>query len=333
VNTTAIQKTRSAACRLSRAEFLMGVAAVAVAPFASSLSASAAVEFGLTEIANGIFVHQGQHGLQSEVNKGDIANASFVVGRDAVAVIDTSGSAKMGADLLAGIRAVTDKPIRYVINTHMHPDHVLGNKPFQSEATTFVAHHKMGRSLAARAQSYMGSNQRMIGAAAFEGTEIVLPNVSVADRMELDLGGRILVCEAHPTAHTDNDLTVTDTATGTLFLGDLLFSEHIPTIDGSIKGWLALMPALASTSLASTARFARVVPGHGPPSMTWPDAAAPMTAYLEILVSDVRRLIKNGATLNDAIAVAGASEKARWLLFDAYHARNVTTAFAELEWE
>jgi quinoprotein relay system zinc metallohydrolase 2 len=323
-----IPQSRAYTVALSRADFLKGAAAFAGTPFVSSLSASAAAQFGLTEIANGVFVHQGRHALQSEANKGDIANASFVIGRDGVAVIDTSGSAKMGADLLASIRATTDKPIRYVINTHMHPDHVLGNAPFQSEATTFVAHHKMGRSLAARAQAYIGSNQRMIGAAAFEGTEIVLPNVLVVDRMELDLGGRMLVCEAQPTAHTDNDLTVTDTATGTLFLGDLLFSEHIPTIDGSIKGWLALMPRLASN-----ARVARVVPGHGPPSMAWPGAVRPMMAYLDLLVNDLRGLIERGASLNEAIAVAGASEKARWLLFDAYHARNVTTAFAELEWE
>jgi quinoprotein relay system zinc metallohydrolase 2 len=322
-----IPQNRSLSPVLSRAEFLKGVAAVAVTPFVGTLSAKAA-QFGLTEIANGIFVHQGIHAVQSDANKGDIANASFVIGRDAVGVIDTSGSAKMGADLLTAIRAMTDKPIRYVINTHMHPDHVLGNKPFKSDATTFVAHHKMGRSLAARAQSYMASNQRMIGAAAFEGTEIVLPNLAVADRMELDLGGRILVCEVQPTAHTDNDLTVTDTATGTLFLGDLLFSEHLPTIDGSIKGWLALMPRLAST-----ARVARVVPGHGPPSMAWPGAVRPMMAYLDALVNDVRSLIERGASLNEAIAVAGVTEKARWLLFEDYHARNVTTAFAELEWE
>jgi quinoprotein relay system zinc metallohydrolase 2 len=328
MTTSPLQKPMKQGRHITRGAFLTGSAAIALAPIWQSRTAMAAAEFGLTQIASGVFVHQGVHAQQSEVNQGDIANASFVIGGDAVAVIDTSGSAKMGRNLLAGIRAITDKPIRYVINTHMHPDHVFGNKPFQSEATTFVAHHKMGRALAARAQNYLGGHRQMIGEAAFAGTDIVTPSLPVANRMELDLGGRILVCEAQPTAHTDNDLTVTDITTGTLFLGDLLFSGHIPTIDGSIRGWLSVLQRLSSTAAP-----ARVVPGHGPPSMAWPDAAAPITGYLETLATEVRALIKNGTTLREAGERAGRSEATKWQLFDAYHARNVAATFAELEWE
>jgi glyoxylase-like metal-dependent hydrolase (beta-lactamase superfamily II) len=167
----------------------------------------------------------------------------------------------------------------------------------------------------------------MLGDEAFQGIEVVLPTLAVEGSTTLDLGGRSLVLETQRTAHTDNDLTITDTATDTLFLGDLLFSVHVPTLDGSIKGWLALLEEL------SKKKAARVVPGHGPQVMQLPEAVSPEQRYLAAIAEDVRRLIKDGKTLEDAIRTAGFSERDAWKLFDQYHVRNVTAAFAELEWE
>jgi quinoprotein relay system zinc metallohydrolase 2 len=265
--------------------------------------------------------------MQSPENRGDTANAGFVVGRDAVAVIDTLGSAVVGAGLRRAIRGVTDKPIRYVINTHMHPDHVFGNAAFKEDAPQFVANRKMKRGLSSRAERYLAVNKAALGEEAFAGTEIVLPTVEVADRLRLDLGGRELLLEVQPTAHTDNDLTITDSGTDTLFLGDLLFSEHVPTIDGSIRGWLKLIDAL------KTRKAARVVPGHGPHAMQLPEAFEPEETYLAAIAKDVRATIKEGGTLEDAVKSAGGQDQYAWKLFDHYHVRNVTAAFAELEWE
>ncbi|HCL61003.1 MAG TPA: quinoprotein relay system zinc metallohydrolase 2, partial [Rhizobiales bacterium] len=280
-----------------------------------------------SEIAPGVFVHHGRYEIQSPENRGDMANASFVVGSEAVAVIDTLGSAVLGRELRDAIRAVTDKPVRYVINTHMHPDHVFGNAAFKEDAPAFVGHHKLARGLASRADRYLAINKQMLGEEAFQGIEIVLPTVAVEDSLTLDLGGRSLVCETQRTAHTDNDLTITDTATDTLFLGDLLFSVHVPTLDGSIKGWLTLLDEL------SRRQAARVVPGHGPHAMELPEALEPEQHYLAAIAADVRKLIKDGKTLEDATKIAGFSERDAWKLFDQYHVRNVTAAFAELEWE
>jgi hypothetical protein len=67
--------------------------------------------------------------------------------------------------------------------------------------------------------------------------------------------------------------------------------------------------------------------------MPWPEAAQPQQRYLNQVATDVARLIKDGRTLSEATATAGLSEKDAWLLFEEYHARNVTAAYAELEWE
>lgn len=310
-----------------RRTVLKSALAFSVAPLIGGSSAWASGTLAVNEVAPGVFVHQGRYELQSPENRGDMSNASFVVGDDAVAVIDTLGSAGVGRDLRAAIRAVTDKPIRYVINTHMHPDHVFGNAAFKEDNPQFVGHHKLKRGLEARSESYMASSKAMLGDSAFEGSEIILPTVSVEDTLTLDLGGRSLTCEAQKTAHTDNDLIVTDTKTDTAFFGDLLFSGHIPTLDGSLRGWLALIDQLAER------KAARVVPGHGPHAMHLPEAILPEKTYWSVVAADVRKLIQNGTDLMQATRTAGQSERGNWKLFDQYHVRNVTAAFAELEWE
>lgn len=312
---------------LSRRALLASAAALTATSFFDIGMARGAQSLGVKEIAPGVFVHQGRYEEQSPQNRGDIANASFVIGDEAVAVIDTLGSFKLGEDLHAAVRAQTDRPIRYVINTHMHPDHVFGNAAFKADKPEFVGHHKLARALAMRADGYIAANRDLIGAEAFAGSEIIPPTKSVNDKLTLDLGGRSLICEAQKTAHTDNDLIVTDTKTDTLFLGDLLFSVHVPTLDGSILGWLALLDELA------TRKAAQVVPGHGPHAMKFPDALAPEKRYLSAVAEDVRALIRADKTIEDAGKTAGLAERTEWKLFDQYHVRNVTAAFAELEWE
>ena len=89
----------------------------------------------VTEIAEGIFVFQGAYEIFNPDNEGLISNMGFIVGEAAVAVIDTGGSRRAGERLKATIRKHTQLPIIYVINTHMHPDHVFGNAAFAGAAT------------------------------------------------------------------------------------------------------------------------------------------------------------------------------------------------------
>ncbi len=287
----------------------------------------AAEPLAVEAIAPGVYVHHGVHELMSESNAGGIANVGFIVGDRSVAVIDTGGSPAQGARLLAAIRKVTPLPVAYVINTHMHPDHVLGNQMFRDAGTTFIGHHNLPAALAARAGRYVEANGRLLGPEIGKGLEIVPPTMTVDSETVIDLGGRRLVLTAWPTAHTDNDLTVYDEATGTLFAGDLVFVEHLPVVDGKLAGWLAVMDSLAKIPAA------RAVPGHGPVSVAWPGALDDQRRYLEALAVDLRAIIARGGTLEEAVASAGQSERGRWKLFDDFNPRNATAGFAELEWE
>jgi quinoprotein relay system zinc metallohydrolase 2 len=280
----------------------------------------------LHEVAAGVYAYHGPNAEANANNRGATSNVGVVIGDTGIAVIDTGGSLVFGLDLRSAIREISDKPITHVINTHVHPDHVFGNAAFLSDEPEFVGHDKLAAAMAARAEFYTNSLRRLVGP-AFDGTEPVLPTLPVAYRLDIVLGNRILKLESYPTAHTDNDVTVLDVQTGTLFAGDLVFMERLPVVDGSAVGWLDVLSYLTLIDAE------RVVPGHGPVHAPWPDAAGPVIRYLDTLVGETREIVKRGGSIDDAIESVGASERGRWVLFEVDHPRNVTATFVELEWE
>jgi len=280
----------------------------------------------VTEIASGIFVHNGVHEEASAANEDAIANIGFIIGAAAVAVVDPGGSFKEGSALRAAIRARTDRPIRYVILTHVHPDHIFGAAAFRDDHPDFVGHAKLPGALAQRGEYYLRRLRDALGDEA-GGTETVPPTVLVSDRLDLDLGSRRLILRAHGPAHTDNDLTVFDENTRTFWLADLLFVDRLPVIDGSLLGWLDRLDEL--TGIPAD----RAVPGHGPVSVPWPAAAEPERRYLAAVAHDTRAAIKAGIGIANAYREVAKSERGHWLLFDEYHPRNVTASYKELEWE
>jgi len=290
-------------------------------------AAAGSATFEIKQIGDGLFAFRGMDEMPGAANEGAIANLGFIVGGEAIAVIDSGGSLVEARAFIEAIRTVSDKPIRYLVNTHMHPDHIFGNAAFRDAGAVLVGHRNLPAALAATGPFYLQSFRRQLGASLMQGIEIVPPGMLVDDRLELDLGGRVIGLRAWGPAHTDNDLTVHDAATGTLFAGDLVFLKHLPTLDGSLLGWMRQLDTLAAIEARA------VIPGHGPVPSPWPDALAAERHYFEVLARDVRKAIADGVPLAAAVGTAGQSERDKWQLFDDYNERNAGAAYAELEWE
>ena len=290
------------------------------------LPGPAAARHGVEEVASGVFVRRGPDAEATRLNAGGIANIGFVIGRDAVLVTDPGGSLADGVWLRSEIRARTDRPIRHVVISHVHPDHAMGAAAFLDDAPEFVGHAALAPALAARGEYYRTRLAELVGPENVG--PVVLPTRAVgAEGATIDLGDRRLSLHAHPTAHTGADLSMLDPDAGLLFPADLLFVGRVPSLDGSLLGWLAELDALE----ALDAR--RAVPGHGPVSVEPAPALASLRRYLATLRDDVRASIATGATIDAAVATAAPAERGRWALFDDYHGRNVTQAYKELEWE
>lgn len=279
----------------------------------------------MQERAPGVYVHQGSHRDFDDADyNGDIANIGFVIGEQAVAVIDTGGSYDIGFALKQAVEKATSLPIRYVINTHVHPDHILGNAAFVGNGVQFVGHAQLAAALYESQDTYLrDAPARADG----EKNTIVLPTIKVSGQTTLDLGGRRLLLQSWPPAHTTTDLTVLDEQTQTLWTGDLLFTERTPSVDGDVNGWLKVMDTLEHK------RVLHLIPGHGSSPQ---DAAAAWGAqrrYLTALLTDIRKGIDAGQDMSEVMQHAAAQEKNKWQRFDVINPRNVNLLFPKMEWE
>lgn len=289
-----------------------------------SLPAASRTTDGFVEIAPGLFVRHGEVAEATADNNDAIANIGFVIGRDSVAVIDPGGSLADGNSLRTAILARTELPIRYVIITHVHPDHMFGAQAFLPDQPTFIGHAKLPAAIADRGEYYQKRLQTLLGARAGEP---VVPDRLVAGTDQIDLGSRVLDLQAHGAAHSHTDLTVFDRNTSTLWAADLLFVGRVPSLDGSLTGWLKELAALTDIPAQ------RAVPGHGPVSVPWPAGADDERRYLEVLARDIRAVLAQGGDLDAALPIAAQSEASRWSLFDEYNKHNIALGFHELEWE
>jgi quinoprotein relay system zinc metallohydrolase 2 len=304
---------------------LLALAAPA-AGAAIAQSAGAETAFSISQVAPGVFVHLGQQLALDAPGHDDIANVGFIVGQRCVAVIDTGGSTRVGRALHAAIRQRTGLPICYVVNTHVHVDHVLGNAAFAQDRPSFVGHSALPVAMANSRDFFLQHYAQDLDQPP-SAAQIIAPDRLVQQTIELDLGGRRLSLRAWPIAHTDCDLTVLDEQSRSLWTGDLLFRERLPAVDGSASGWLAVIDELARLQVT------RAIPGHGPVTADLASALDAERGYLRALIAGVHDELARGASMQEAIAHVAAAERPKWLLWDSTHPHNVARVYEQMEWE
>ncbi len=304
----------------------MGLSLLPAGWLAAGHAAAADAAFAVQEVAPGNFVHFGRHVTFEDPRHDDIANIGFIVGKRCVAVVDTGGSIRIGRQLHQALREKSRLPICYVINTHVHVDHVLGNYAFKDDKPVFIGNAALAEAIRANREFFLKDYAGDLGTPP--GPEQVIgPDQGVEKTLELDLGGKRLLLKSYPKAHTSADLTVLDEETSTLWTGDLLFRERIPSLDGSVLGWLKVIDELKKEKV----RLA--VPGHGPVTNDLPAALDEERGYLQLLVDEVRGMLKEGVPMEVAMTRVGMPQATKWLLWEQHHRRNVIRVFHELEWE
>lgn len=190
-------------------------------------------------------------------------NTGIVIGNDAVLVVDTRISAKKAREFIADIKKITDKPIKYVVNTHFHLDHSWGNCEFVKLGAIVIGQEN-GR-LAAPKVKYGIEHAGDFGLTPqdMEGTTASVPTVTFKDAMLVDLGGVTVSLSYLGHTHTDDSIVALVDQDGVLFAGDILFTRYHPfLVDANVQGWLKALAKLETTPAKI------IVPGHGPISTT-----------------------------------------------------------------
>lgn len=283
-----------------------------IVSFCCAIASSA--NAGLTKIADGVFSYVDEKKPSPETSFG--ANAGIIVGKDGIVVIDTLISAKEAQRFIKDIRAVSNKPIRYVVNTHDHLDHVLGNSEFVKLGATIIAQTdtkaaivKNGDALLQRAKYFGLSDETM------SGTTIATPTLTFSVAMEIDLGDKkIELLHAGP-SHTKGSSIVYIPDSKILFAGDVLFTNYHPNMrDGDIQGWIKVLDRLLSMDVEG------IVPGHGP--LSTKKDVQDMKEYLMTFDAKAKEL---AAKSNDPDYIAAEVKKAvpNRKYFDIFIASNI----------
>ena len=268
----------------------------------------------------------GPYGPPSEENQGFRMNLGFVVGAGAVAVIDSGYGDDMASAMLDHIRDITDRPVRYVINTNSQPHRILGNGTFRRHGAEVLAANAAVPRITGEGLAMATTAEGILGLAKGSIQAPVAPDRALQEPTSLDLGGVTLEVVPVGTAHTAGSLVVKVVEDQVVYAGDVLYGGRLLSVlpVSRLDGWIAAFDSLRSDANAV------FVPGHGVPGRL-ADFEQPTYAYLTTLKAHMDRAVDQGTELQEAI---GSVDQAPWQQladFDALAGRNAHQAYLERE--
>ncbi len=240
--------------------FIIVLAAVAACLCIAASVGMVSAQEGLKRIAENVYSYADVKNSSPQNSFG--ANSGIIIGRDGIVVIDTLTSAKEAKRFIRDIRSITDKPIKYVVNTHSHLDHTFGNAEFERLGAVIISQSNDARIMRNSSEAVL-KNAGAYGLSDkdMEGTKIAYPSLTFSRNMGIDLGDeRIEMIYAGP-SHTEGSIMVLLPDKKLLFAGDILFTNYHPFVaDGDINSWINVLDTILAMDVST------VVPGHGPVS-------------------------------------------------------------------
>jgi cyclase len=212
----------------------------------------------LAKIAENVYAYVGTK--NSSKNNSFGANAGVIIGKDGIVVVDSMVSAKNAKRFISDIRTISRKPIRYVVNTHYHFDHVFGNSEFAKLGAVIIAHENVRKAM----EKSAGETLKNIGEYGLtpkdmKGTTVAYPVLTFGNRMTIDIGGELIELIHARQSHTDGDTLVHLPGKKVLFAGDILFTDYHPFLgEGNIEEWAKELDDIKSMDIE------KIIPGHGP---------------------------------------------------------------------
>jgi len=285
-----------------------------------------AFEYGLSpvKVDEGIYCFFGKPEVMDRVNNGNMVNSCYVDTGRRWLVIDSGPTYAYAEEAAVKMHTVKPQPTGMVIDTHVHDDHWLGNGFFERAGIPVLGPGLFQKAVNPNETTRM---QQRISPEAYAGTETALPTryVDANETLTLD-GEEIRFIRLSRRAHTAEDLLVYLPARQTLFAGDLVFNDRIPSLrDGDIRGWIAALEALRAMPLR------HIIGGHG--DRTDAHAAEMTYRYLTQLRDRVEEAIDAGVGIADATKNIRLDAFRDVALYDAMHAQNVEAAYRMLEWD
>jgi glyoxylase-like metal-dependent hydrolase (beta-lactamase superfamily II) len=251
------------------------------------------VEIKTTDLGDNMYMLEGQGG-----------NITVAVAKDGIIMVDGQ-YAPLHDKIKAAISTISNQPIKYLINTHFHADHVGGNEPFARDGATVVAEINVKKRLEA------GTTNGLTGVKTPPAPPAALPSKTYTGAFQIRMRGRVADLRHPENAHTDGDTYVWFKTANVLSTGDTFTNGRYPNIDfangGNIRGMIAATDAYLKLTNAKT----RIVPGHGPLA----DKAA-LAEYRTMLVTArdrMEKLVKEGKTEDDVLAAKPFADlDAKW---------------------